>query len=75
MDRVHPELHGLGCPLFADEFVGLQTLKGLKPAAEVVGFDKVGEVLPQLRMIGIVEAFDGGFFDGPFIRSTCSLVH
>lgn len=26
MDRVHPEPLGLGCPLFADEFVGRQTV-------------------------------------------------
>ncbi len=65
MDRVHPETLGLGCPLFADEFVGRQSLKGLEPEAEVVGDDKVGEVLPQLRMIVIVEALDGGFLDGP----------
>lgn len=51
MDRVHPEPLGFGCPLLADEFVGRQTFEGLEPAAEVVGIDEVGEVLPQLRAI------------------------
>lgn len=35
MDRVHPELLGLGCPLFADEFVGRQTLEALESATKV----------------------------------------
>lgn len=51
--------------MFADEFVGRQTLGGFEPAAEVVGIDKVGKVLPQLRVIVIVEALDGGVLEGP----------
>ena len=65
MDRIYPEPFRFGCPLFADEFVGCQALEGLEPAAEVVCVDEVGEVLPQLRVIVIVEALDGGFLDGP----------
>ena len=62
---INPEPFESGCPLFTDEFVGCQTLEGLEPAAEVVCIDEVGEVLPQLRVIVIVEALDGGFLDGP----------
>lgn len=65
MVRVNPELLGLRCPLFADKFLGRQTLEGLKPATKVVGIDKVSEVLPQLHMIVIAEALDRGFLDGP----------
>lgn len=65
MDRIYPEPFRLGCPLFADEFIGCQAFEGLEPAAEVVCIDEVGEVLPQLRVIVIVEALDGGFLDGP----------
>lgn len=65
MERIHLESLWLGCPLFADEFVGREPLEGFEPAPEVVGVNKVSEVLPQLSMSLIVEAFDSGFLDGP----------
>lgn len=65
MDRINLEAFGLGCPLLANEFIRGQALQRLESAAKVVGVDKVGEVLPQLRMIVIVEALNGSFFDGP----------
>lgn len=65
MDRVHVEPLGLGCPLFADEFVRCQTLQGFESASVVVGVDEVGQMLLQLCVIVVVEAFDSGFLDGP----------
>lgn len=65
MERIYPEPFRLGCPLFADKFIGRQTLQSLQPAAEVVGVYEVAQVLAQLRVIVVMEAFDGRFFDGP----------
>jgi hypothetical protein len=50
--------------LFADGFVGREALKRLQSSPEIVGVDEVGEVAPQLGMIVVVEAFDGGVLDG-----------
>ena len=65
MDRIDPEPLGLGCLLFAGEFIRCQALQGLGPAAEVVGVDGVAPVLPELRVIARVQAFDPGLPEGP----------
>ena len=63
MDRIQDELIRLGCPDFADVFVGRETAEGLEPAGVVVGCQKVGEVSAELTMVFIVEAFDGRLLD------------
>ena len=63
MDRIHPEPFRLGCPLFADEFVGRQALERLESAGEVVGINEVAQMLVQLRVVVVVEALDSSFFD------------
>ena len=50
-------------PCFADSFVRGEAFEGLEPAAEVVGGDEVGKVLPELAVVVIVVAFDGRFLD------------
>ena len=55
----------LFCPAFADVFVGCEAFEGLEPLGEVVGRDKVDEVLAQLVVGLVVEALDGCFLDGP----------
>ena len=51
--------------MFADELVGRKALEGLQSAPEVVGADEVGEVLAQLVVVVVVEAFDGRVLDCP----------
>jgi hypothetical protein len=82
MDRIDPESFRLGCPLCADEFVKRRTLQSLESAAEVVGVDKIGQILAQLRAIVAMEAFDSGFLNGPIHpldlpvgRQTFELLH
>ena len=53
------------CPLFADKFVWREALEGLQSASEVVSADEVSKVVPQLVMIVIMEALDGGILDCP----------
>ena len=65
MDRIYPEACRLGCPLFANEFIRGQALKRLEPSPEVVRVDEVGQELPELLVIVVMEALDGSFFDGP----------
>ena len=65
MDRIDLESLGLGCPLFGEELIRRQALQSLEPAGEVVGIDEVGEMLAQLCVIVVMEAFDDGFLDGP----------
>src|SRR5271168_108143 len=64
MDRVEPESFGFICPCFADEFVGREALEGLESPGEVVGRDEVSKVALKLIMRVVVEALDGGVFDG-----------
>ena len=52
-------------PRFADRFVGSEPFECPKPASEIVGGDKVAEVLPKLCVAVVMVAFDGGFLDGP----------
>ncbi len=61
-------------PEFADGFVGCEAPKGLESSGEVVGCDEVRQVRFELFVRVVEEAFDGGFLDGRFIRSTCPLV-
>ena len=49
--------------MFADELVGREAFEGLQSSPEVVGADEVGEVLAQLVVIVVMEAFDGRVFD------------
>ena len=65
MDRIDLESLCLGCPLFAHELLRRQAVQSLEPAGEVVGIDEVGEVLAQLCVIVVMDAFDSGFLDGP----------
>jgi hypothetical protein len=51
-------------PAFADEFVSGEACEGLEPFGEVVGGDEVAEVYSQLVVAVVVEALDGGLFDG-----------
>ena len=50
---------GLGCPGFADGFVGREAFEGLQSAAKITGVDEVGEVASELIMSLVMEAFDG----------------
>ena len=58
MDRVQGEPFWFDCPLFADELVGRESFEGLQSSPEVAGADEVGEVLAQLVVIVVMEAFD-----------------
>jgi hypothetical protein len=46
MDWIDGEFFWLGCPPFADEFVGREPFERLQSAAEIVGGDEVVEMLP-----------------------------
>ena len=52
------------CPHRADVFVRCEPFEGLESSGEVVGSDEVGEMLPEVLMCVVVEALDGGFFEG-----------
>lgn len=52
------------CPDGADVFVGCESFEGLESSGEVVGMDEVGEMLPEVFVGLVVEAFDGGFLKG-----------
>ena len=45
MDWVDREFLRLGCPDFADEFVGREASKGLQSSAKVMGIDEVLEMM------------------------------
>jgi len=55
----------LVCRCFADGFVGGEASKGLQPLGEVVSAQEGGEMLPQLVVVVVVVAFDGGLLEGP----------
>ena len=63
MDWIEFEPLRFNNPLFADELVGRQALEGFQPSSKIAGADEVGEVLSQLVMVVVVEAFDGGVLD------------
>jgi len=60
MVRTWCEADRVGLPCLANCFVERDTSKGLEPAAEGGGGDKVAEVLPKLVVSVVVIAFDGG---------------
>ena len=49
--------------MFADELIGREAFEGLQSAPEVVGADEGVEVISQLVVVIVVEAFDGRFLD------------
>ena len=51
--------------MFADELVGREAFEGLQPSPEVVGADEVSQVISQLVVVVVVEAFDGRLLDHP----------
>ncbi len=64
MGWVEFEALRLFCPDRGDVFVRCEPFEGLESSGEVVGVDEVGEMLSEL-LVGLVgEAFDGGFFEG-----------
>ena len=65
MDWIEFESVRLTSPLFADELVWCEAVERLQTPAKVVGVDEVLKVPAQLIVVVIVEALDGGVFDGP----------
>src|SRR3546814_19910249 len=63
MVRIMDEPGWLVCPGFADRFVRREAAQGIQAAGEVVGGDKVAELLPELVGVGVVEALDGRALD------------
>lgn len=63
MGWIECEALRLFCPDGADVFVGCESFEGLESSGEVVGMDEVGEMLPEVFVGLVVEAFDGGFFE------------
>ena len=49
--------------MFADELVGREAFEGLQSSTEIVGADEVGEVISQLFVVVVMEAFHGRFLD------------
>lgn len=45
-----------------NEFVWRETLQGLEPSGEIIGYDKFGEMLPMLIMTAVIEAFGATFW-------------
>lgn len=65
MGRVECESFGFFCPGGADVFIGGKSLERLESSGEVVSIDEVGEVLAEVLVGLVVEAFDGCFLEGP----------
>jgi hypothetical protein len=63
MVRVDCKPFGLGCPVFADIFVGGQAAQRFEPPSIIVGIDEDVEMGCQLGMAVIVIAFDGCLLD------------
>jgi len=53
----------LFCPDRADVFVGCESFEGFESSGEIVGVDEVGEMLSEVSVGFVVEAFDGGFLE------------
>ena len=64
MEWVENESFGLGSPAFADEFVGREAFEGLQSSPEGVSADEVGQMLREVVVVVVVEAFDGRRLDG-----------
>ena len=58
VDWIDYELFGLTGPLFADELVEREPLQCLETAAEVVGIDEGCEMISELIVVVVMEAFD-----------------
>ena len=71
---IEGESFRLDCPDFADVFEGGEVLEGFETPAVVVGVDEVVEVRLELPVAIVMVAFDGGFLDVRFIRSTWPLI-
>ncbi len=52
------------CPDGTYELVGSKPFESLKPSSEVVGIDEVGQMLSEVLVGLIIEAFDGCVFNG-----------
>lgn len=52
------------CPDRADVFVWRESSEDFESSGEVVGVDEVGEMLPEVVVGFVVEALDGGLFEG-----------
>ena len=65
VEWIEPEPFRLDGPSFADELVGREALERLQSTPEVVGLDEVAQVLPELVVVFVVVAPDGGVLDGP----------
>ena len=63
--RVIREPGRVVCPGFADGLVGGEAAQGLDATCEVIGCDKVGEVLSKLIVAVAMKAFHGRFLDRP----------
>ena len=64
MGWIEFESMGLFCPEVADVFVGCKSSEGLESSSEVVGVDEVSEVLTEVQVGFVVEAFDSSFLEG-----------
>lgn len=64
MGWIEFESLGFFCPEGADVFEGSKSSEGFESSSEVVGVDEVGEVLTEVLVGLVVEAFDGRFFEG-----------
>ena len=62
IDCVWDEPFGFDYPLFADELVRRGAFEGLQSSPEVVGADEVGEVISQLVVVVVKEAFHSRVF-------------
>ena len=65
MEWIEPELIRVFCPAFANVFVRRQPSEGFEPLREIIGSQEGCEMVFQLGMAVVVEAFDGGFLDCP----------
>lgn len=64
MDWVWDESFWPVCPGFADELVWCEAFEWFESAGEIINCDEVVEVLPELFVVVVVVAFNGGFLDG-----------
>ncbi len=64
MGWIEFESFGLFCPNGADVLIGGKSFEGLQPSGKVISADEVGEMLPEVLVGFVVEAFDGCFLDG-----------
>ena len=49
--------------MFANELVGREALEGIQSSSEIVGADEVDEMILQLFVVVVAEAFHGRFLD------------